>query len=530
MATREAPRRILWDFGQIPLLPPQLSSRPETPPTYVSPRLPIAMHSKLAVGRFDDPLEQEADHVADEVMRSPDLEISINSMAPQLSCKCAACANDELKTLRPKAMKPAQAAAEAPGAVQEVLLSPSKPLDDATRSFFETRFARDFSRVRVHTGAAAERSTRELNAYAYTVKNDVVFGAGQFAPKTYSGRRLIAHELAHVVQQSGGDACIQRSPDERWAHDVHAARLRANIIANRIRKHGILSPEARAKINAELQYFEGSAKDEYLRIVRPVLRAVVEIEIPEMNMVEKGVAQPPPAIPMQPSKPQVCGTLPETSSGKKCKFFVYDSTLPGALGTLWEVAAFGDAAARPATYVIPSGENIEELLENLLETYADKDCDCTDEVQFWSHGSKGNGAWISGSKGGKSQIIAEDFNIPGIETFGDDRSLPGYQEWEAKLSRYQRRMVLLRRTICDSNSTIYYRSCLAFQGTEGQEFAKASASFWRCNVSGHTKSIGLSQPGKHTLAQCQEPDWPAAEGADEESKKDKEKLRAVKPK
>ncbi|HEY5602068.1 MAG TPA: DUF4157 domain-containing protein [Gammaproteobacteria bacterium] len=65
------------------------------------------------------------------------------------------------------------------------------------------RFGHDFSDVRVHTGAAAEQSAGDVNARAYTVGHNVVFGAGQFAPQTHQGRRLIAHELAHVVQQSG---------------------------------------------------------------------------------------------------------------------------------------------------------------------------------------------------------------------------------------------------------------------------------------------------------------------------------------
>jgi hypothetical protein len=530
MTAREAPRGPSWDFSKIPVFPPDRAYQPHPSSPLAATPLPGAIQAKLAVGQINDPLEHEADRVADQVMRMSNPTPSIATAPPQINRKCTACEEEETSTLQTKSTATAKPVGGAPPVVHEVLRSPGQPLDGSTRAYFEPRFAQDFGKVRVHTGAAAEQSARKLYAHAYTVGNHITFGTGRFNPGTYSGRRLIAHELAHVVQQSGGGPRIQRSPDKRWVRDEHAARLRGNIMANRIRNHGILSPEARAKINAELQYFEGPAKDEYLRIVRPVLGAFVEIEMPEMNMVEKPVAQTPPVVPTQPSKPQACTRLPDTSSGKKCKFFVYDSTLPGALGTLWKVAAFGDAAPRPATYVIQSGENMEELLENILETYAEKDCDCTDEVQFWSHGSSGNGAWISGSQGGKSQMVAGDFNIPGIETYGDDRTLPGYQEWEAKLTPYQRRMLLLRRTICDSNSTIYYRSCQAFQGKEGQEFAKASSDFWRCDVSGHTKSIGLSQPGKHTLSPCQEPDWPAAEGADEESKKDKDKLREVKPK
>ena len=70
----------------------------------------------------------------------------------------------------------------------------------------EQRFGRDFSRVQVHSGAAAEQSVRDINAHAYTVGRDIVFGAGHFSSGTHAARHLLAHELTHVVQQSGGGA------------------------------------------------------------------------------------------------------------------------------------------------------------------------------------------------------------------------------------------------------------------------------------------------------------------------------------
>lgn len=85
----------------------------------------------------------------------------------------------------------------------DVLRSPGEPLDLDTRAFMESRFGHDFSQVRVHTGSRAAESARSLDALAYTVGQDIVFGAGHFAPGAADGRRLLAHELAHVVQQSG---------------------------------------------------------------------------------------------------------------------------------------------------------------------------------------------------------------------------------------------------------------------------------------------------------------------------------------
>jgi len=96
----------------------------------------------------------------------------------------------------------------APLIVHDVLGSPGQPLDTATQKFFEPRFGHDFSHVRVHTDGRAAESARAVNALAYTVGHNVVFGAGRYSPSTSDGRGLLAHELTHVVQQgnstSGG--------------------------------------------------------------------------------------------------------------------------------------------------------------------------------------------------------------------------------------------------------------------------------------------------------------------------------------
>jgi Domain of unknown function (DUF4157) len=89
----------------------------------------------------------------------------------------------------------------APPLVHEVLRSPGQPMDPGTRSLFESSFGHDFSQVRVHTDANASESARTITARAYTVGRNMVFGSRQYAPDTASGRRLIAHELTHVIQQ-----------------------------------------------------------------------------------------------------------------------------------------------------------------------------------------------------------------------------------------------------------------------------------------------------------------------------------------
>lgn len=92
---------------------------------------------------------------------------------------------------------------DVPSLVHDVLRSPGQPLDKTTRSFMEPKFGHDFSAVRVHTDSRAAESARDMNALAYTVGRDVVFGAGQYAPQSTAGRRLMSHELTHVIQQQG---------------------------------------------------------------------------------------------------------------------------------------------------------------------------------------------------------------------------------------------------------------------------------------------------------------------------------------
>lgn len=101
-----------------------------------------------------------------------------------------------------------------PAVVHQVVNSPGRPLDAATRAALEPRFGHDFSRIRVHTDSPAAESARAVNALAYTVGDDVVFGHGQFRPGSAEGQRLIAHELAHTIQQAGGTAAQEGGRSE----------------------------------------------------------------------------------------------------------------------------------------------------------------------------------------------------------------------------------------------------------------------------------------------------------------------------
>jgi hypothetical protein len=160
----------------------------------------------LPVNPPDNDLEQDADRVADQVMRTPGPSL-------QRACACggggcsecqgeqqAGQAQESVQTKSIQSVDAGQGQA-APPIVGEVLSAPGRALDSETRAFMEPRFGRNFGDVRTHTDKKAAESARAVEARAYTVGSDIAFGGDGFVPHTSAGRHLLAHELAHVVQQ-----------------------------------------------------------------------------------------------------------------------------------------------------------------------------------------------------------------------------------------------------------------------------------------------------------------------------------------
>lgn len=221
--------------------------------------LGIGLQRKLVVGGVDDPLEREAEQVAERVMRMPDAGAGLigkdqpvagfGSARIQRKCacgesstgECEECKREEGLSAIPTIQRRADAGGVsgisaggntgsgvteprsgsavagsaganagsdgdwnfAPPIVHEALRSSGSPLDTSVRPLMESRFGRDFSDVRVHTDSIAAKSANAVNALAYTSGRDVVFALGQYSPTTGEGQRLLAHELTHTVQQSG---------------------------------------------------------------------------------------------------------------------------------------------------------------------------------------------------------------------------------------------------------------------------------------------------------------------------------------
>lgn len=230
---------------------------------------------KLKIGDPNDKYEQEADRVADEVMRMPDSEVigatgaqpPMGNGTPAIQRMCSDCAQEE-ETLQ---RKPNQATFEPPkisslsnvyspqslGSNSETRLQRQEmeeeeeplqmkqessttptvtpgieagiqslegggqPLSQSEQAFFEPRFGHDFSQVRVHTGPQANVAAKTLQAKAFATGNHIVLGAGQYSPATTQGRKLLAHELTHTIQQSTESTLLMRQTDEFNSGEMH---------------------------------------------------------------------------------------------------------------------------------------------------------------------------------------------------------------------------------------------------------------------------------------------------------------------
>ena len=145
--------------------------------------------------------------------------------------ECSACNKERKSTLRRSAIghdSGNSLGSAVPSIVNEVLNSPGQPLDAETRAFMEPRFGRDFSRVRLHSDAKAAQSAQAVNALAYTVGNDIVFGSRQLVSDSQPHQFVLAHELAHVIQQAdapqGGSLRIAPTNDPAEVAADNAAR------------------------------------------------------------------------------------------------------------------------------------------------------------------------------------------------------------------------------------------------------------------------------------------------------------------
>ena len=193
------------------------------------------LQAKLTIGASNDPLEQEADRVADQVLAAP-AHSAVSGAAPSIQRFTGQSTGD---------------AGTAPASVDRVLSGSGRPLDPAIQQDMGQRFGHDFSQVRVHTDSAAEKSAQDINAHAYTMGKNIVFGAGGFAPESHEGRKLIAHELTHVVQQTG-------------AAGIHAGQRGEKLTLSSESKHTVQKQEGKPDANPEKDKEKDKSNDSKL--------------------------------------------------------------------------------------------------------------------------------------------------------------------------------------------------------------------------------------------------------------------------
>jgi hypothetical protein len=186
------------------------------------------LQTKLSVSRPGDSDEREADRLADAVLTRPVAapKAGCAACAAHVQRKCAKCEDEEQEqraqrkasTSAPVATArtgDAHAAPAGTGGARDLGLSGGRALAADVRGFFEPRFGHDFGHVRIHTDSRAAEAAGALAARAFTIGSDVAFAPGEYRPHSHEGRRLLAHELAHVIQQSGGaPARVRREPVE----------------------------------------------------------------------------------------------------------------------------------------------------------------------------------------------------------------------------------------------------------------------------------------------------------------------------
>ena len=172
----------------------------------------VFIQRKLTVNDPGDAYEQEADAMAEKIMSTPLPEpINFSASENSINRKCSECEEDEKGLQRKESNN--ETISVAPPIVHDALNTSGKSLDTDARAFMEPRFNYDFSNVKIHDDELAAKSASSINALAYTSGNDIVFNSGQYNTQSAPGKKLLAHELTHIVQQSNS---LQTKIIRRW--------------------------------------------------------------------------------------------------------------------------------------------------------------------------------------------------------------------------------------------------------------------------------------------------------------------------
>lgn len=285
----------------------------------------LTPQAKVTIGAPNDKYEQKADRVADQFMGIPEPQVQrdeaideddkvpepirgkplTSSSAPLIQCLCPEC-KDELKRqleeepdnelLQEKAQTGATPEVS-PEAVSGIrfLQGGGQPLSDADCSFFEPRFGQDFSSVRIHADSKANQLARSVNARAFTLGEDIVFAGGEYQPESKDGKRLMAHELTHVVQQVQAAARVERiEQDGERVPDIENTQytlMRARQLQRQARRDSAPHPLDRFFLNNERQRRYADGKVMYILTSRPpgILQDIISAQESHTGSTQQGI-------------------------------------------------------------------------------------------------------------------------------------------------------------------------------------------------------------------------------------------------
>ena len=361
----------------------------------------LTVQAKLNLGPADDAYEQEADQVAEQVVRSighaprpvqremEEEEIQAKPLAQQISSlqRSSTTANLNAKqaaarplptrhfvaqSTRPE-VTPLQRSAQHgpeggevdPGVTQSIQQARGggRPLDEGVRGKMEQGFGADFSGVRIHTGSQADNLNRSLNARAFTVGRDVFFGQGEYNPGSSGGQKLIAHELTHTVQQ--GAAGVRRTFVQR--HPSHAEE--EEVQTQRIQRHPSHAEEEEVQAQ-RIQRHPGHGHEEEVRLTRHVQRFVqrhpshAEEEEVQAQRIQRQVAQP-----MADSTPNISTTKQTANLIQPLRILV-DEKKPGG-GTKKAVKEFSPQEALKKMTAKPHQFENTKALKDAIQSLHD---------------------------------------------------------------------------------------------------------------------------------------------------------------
>lgn len=365
---------------------------------------PPAVQTKLTIGQPGDKYEREADAMADRVVSQNTTEVASSSAGPSIQAKCSECAKEEGIQMMPEEEPEVQTMPEEEpevqtmpeeeeGAVQAKMINRSSgsttpttasptlsaklssknggsTLPRTTKAMMSQAFGRDFSNVRVHTDAKAVQMNRQLKAKAFTHGSDIYFNQGQYDPSSTSGKRLLAHELTHVVQQGSAGLTIQKKEDPNAGQGCWTTQ---DVIDGRIDHHAQ---------SAMMEMFSKGGKA--AANASAILSAVKSGDIDGVYLPDQGV----PAKRAQRAKSSWWTMIPEGALSTCFKgpegsrpLIVFRKRIKDnreltaqALSTAWENCELPSAPTKCYVETIKKPKKKEKPVEPDLGCQTDQDC------------------------------------------------------------------------------------------------------------------------------------------------------------